>query len=330
MYLARTLNNNGEWNFFIRESYQDKNGIWRSRELFDLGVDPSKYIHYLGQSGYYFDESILEELSKKGLKCTQDDLEDIFWLFLDPEIKRIIEDFGSRSRSKKKRKRLTRAQRKELFKTLHPFDKRRICFLRFGQINMEGLIDQPLPFYRVLLFKSRDEIEQMINQMEGRLRPWERRGYLYGIFDIPSYFGYKMTRFIPDAQPLKDIDRFFLDSICQLNRDKNFFLGVDDWDKTKLHPYLQIYLFMYFDWAFKAPGINPEYGKTKPRGKTIEKYLKSMGLSLDEYENMSADDLSKYFKQQALKKHPDRGGSHEEFIILQNAYEMLLRRKTWA
>ncbi len=330
MYLARTLTKNGEWNFFIRQSYQDEQGIWRSRELFDLGVEPSKYIHYLGKSGYYFDEVILEELSKKGVKCSQDDLEDIFWLFLDPDIKRIIEDFGSRSRRKKNHKRLTRAERKKLFKKLHPFDKRRICFLRLGQINMDDLIEQPLACYRVLLFKSRDEIEQMINQMEGRLRPWERRGYLYAIFNIPSYFGYKMTRFVPDAQPLKDIDRFFLDSICQLNRDPEFFLGIDDWRKDILHPYLQTYLFMYFDWAFRSAGANPKYGITKPKGKTIKKYLKMMGLSLEEYEDMSAEELSRYFKQQALKKHPDHGGSHEEFIRLQNAYEVLLKRKTWA
>ncbi len=329
MYLARIQNHDGDWNYFIRESYRNDDGIWCSRTLFDLGITPDEYIHYEGSAGFYFDDAIEQALAEKGVNTSQDELEDVLWMFIDPEIRRLIKDFSRSSHSKFSNKtRLTRKKRKELYGKLHIFDRARSCFLKFGQINMEGLIDKGLACYKVLLNKSRDEIEQMFSREEARLRPWERRGYLYAVFDIAGYFGQKMTRFIPDAQPLEDIDRYFLDSVCRLNRDRVFFMGVEH-DGDLLHPYLQRYLFMYFDWAYSQSGPRPDVGKTPVSTDTLMPYLKIMHITSEEYKDMDEEELSKIFRKLALQMHPDKGGGHDAFIRLQEAYQMLLKRKTW-
>ena len=43
--------------------------------------------------------------------------------------------------------------------------------------------------------------------------------------------------------------------------------------------------------------------------------------------NSDINEIKKAYKKLALKKHPDRGGSQEEFQNLQNAYDRLLKYK---
>lgn len=91
MYLAqKTINR--RTHYFIRNTYADGPHL-KSRDVFDLGTDPSKYIIYPGGNAYYFHEEIQDALRQKGLSVTQDDLDDIFRPFLRPDIKRIITDF---------------------------------------------------------------------------------------------------------------------------------------------------------------------------------------------------------------------------------------------
>ena len=122
MYLARTTRERPT-RFSIRETYQD-GGVLKSRQLFDLGTDPSRFIVYPGGRGYYFDEIVEDALREQGLEPSQDDLDRIFWEFLDPEIQRVIHGFEQQTKK-------TEPESHTAKQKYHLFDMRRIHFLRF-------------------------------------------------------------------------------------------------------------------------------------------------------------------------------------------------------
>ena len=97
MYLDRKFNSD-RTDYIIRESYQDGDTL-KCRDLFYLGPDPSKYIICPGGKSYYFDEAVEGTLIKRGVKPTQDELDQIFWEFLDPETRRVIEGFERKSKT---------------------------------------------------------------------------------------------------------------------------------------------------------------------------------------------------------------------------------------
>ena len=65
MYLARK-STNGMIRYFIRESYRDGDHFL-SRDLFDLGTDPAKYIIYPGGNAFYIDPVIEDRLDTLGV-----------------------------------------------------------------------------------------------------------------------------------------------------------------------------------------------------------------------------------------------------------------------
>jgi hypothetical protein len=120
LYLARKIIR-GKIRYFIRESYLDK-GCLRSRDLYDLGSHPERYIRYPGGNSYYIDEVIEEALSAAGLTPASVELDDLFWNFLEQEIRWKLEPFRRReimARSAKRR------PQKETRRSYHVFDKRR-------------------------------------------------------------------------------------------------------------------------------------------------------------------------------------------------------------
>ncbi len=332
MYLAHKKISGEETRFYIRQSYRDDKGRWLSRDLFDLGTDPERYIVYEGTRGYYFHPRLEDALDSHGVEYSVDDLEDIFWPFLDPEIRRVIDNFGGRERGRRRAPRFSRQELEEMQRNLHPFDKRRLCFLRFCQINMDRLMSRPMSFLNRLLDKSRDEIEQMIWFMELDLKPFFMRGYLYAIFDLPRRFSPRMTRFIPEQQDRDLIDRYFLEEICLLNSDSYYLTpGAVPHNFPCLHPYLQKYLFWYFDVFYKGgwPGQGgfPGGSSSSIIGSGYDQYLETMGLTAEEFSQMSQEEFKSHFRKMAQKIHPDKGGEHEAFISLQRAYRVLLVRK---
>ena len=64
MYLAAIPEK--QWHrFVIRESYWDR-GCFRSRDLVDLGSDPSQYIVYPGGRAYYVDPDLEDQIRDQG------------------------------------------------------------------------------------------------------------------------------------------------------------------------------------------------------------------------------------------------------------------------
>jgi len=67
-----------------------------------------------------------------------------------------------------------------------------------------------------------------------------------------------------------------------------------------------------------------------PEGKrtmTLGEASSIFGVAKDILESMSRRGVVRLFRRMAQKLHPDKGGKHEEFVKLADAYRELLRRK---
>jgi hypothetical protein len=334
MYLVRQHQKDSSIKYFIRHSYQSGSGTWLNKGLFDLGYDPEKYIVYVGDRAFYIDPAVEEAISSQGVVYNDKELEGIFMPFLEPEIRRVVEQFDKRGY---KRHRYSKAELAAMQKDIHSFDRRRLCFLKFCHTDIENLSNQPLPFFNILLNKSRDEIEQLLEGMEFMLSPPEKRKYLYAIFDIPRRFSPRLTRFIPDAQDQDLIDKYLLEEICWLDRDSTFLdQGAVPWETKGIHPYLRKYLIQYFDVSYRRPVTDTGAGYRTKRDRSVwqppaksadKKHFKAMGISAKEFSRMGKKEFVFLFRRKAKELHPDKGGNHEAFIALQQAYQVLIHRK---
>ena len=107
-----------------------------------MGENPARYIVYPGGNAYYVDTAVEEHILSAGSRRDGDELDDIFWNFIKPEIRRVIEPF--RNRSKKERVTGSLKDMTEKVGGIHLFDKRRIHYLRYGQID-KGFIGRISP-----------------------------------------------------------------------------------------------------------------------------------------------------------------------------------------
>ena len=49
------------------------------------------------------------------------------------------------------------------------------------------------------------------------------------------------------------------------------------------------------------------------------------GVTVEDLKTMNKNDLTKLFRQKAHELHPDKGGEHDDFVRLTEAYEQLVR-----
>ncbi len=343
MYLKRICKGK-HYSYVIRESFWSGN-CWTYRDLVNLGSDPTKYIHYVGGNGFYFDEYVEDSLEKLGVAYTSEDLEKIFFPFLRPDIQRIIDIFSHNKPATKPNK-WKKCSDEELFeyqKDIHPFDKRRLHFLRCGRIDIGNLDTRAWKFLNILLEKSRDERETIIERMENQLRPREIRSYVYTAFNLQRYFSASILRNHPIALDPEKVDNAFLDAICKLNKDPNFFRGVPDHDPASLHPYLRKYVVFFFDYEFGQAGTWDEFikrifGAQEQHAYRRMKYQKNvpiskactlLGIQKEKLNNVSIKEIHKIYRKKAKELHPDAGGNHEVFIELTDAYKTILKYKTF-
>lgn len=330
MYLARKQKEN-ETYYSIRESFRE-DGLWKSRHLFDLGTDPSEYIVYLGGSGYYYHESVEDALAEKGAVPGPDELDTIFWDFLDPEIKRVIRGF-QRPASKKRRPDPTNTPPEA---PVHLFDRRRIHFLRCGQIDQRHISRVPPRFFKAAWHKSRDEIEQMLTEQERLLKAHERATYVYVAFDLQRFFSGPFTKQNPAAADREAMDRFFIEAVCELNGDRTFWEGTPEADG--LREALVKYVVMYFDSDFARPSLLQDYiedfinrrRRYVPPEKVKKRMREAGALFETTFENlkkMSRRELTRRYRKLALHHHPDQGGDQETFVRLTETYQLLLKKK---
>ncbi len=333
MYLARHLVK-GRPHYFIRQSYQDDEN-YLSRELFDLGSNPTDYIVYPGGNAFYIDEVVTDRLEALGIDPSDDALEDIFWPFLKPDIRRALEGF--RRRGKRSRVAKPAAQKAESASSYHIFDRRRIYFLRSGRMDQSAVARLPVKLFRVLRQKSRDEIEQQFLEMETILKPNEFKAYTFAIFNLQSFFTEWFAKETPQMLDQDKVDEYFVDEICDLNQDATFWAGMHVGDH--LHDYLTRYAVMYFDSDYAPKSFMEDYLRTfidsrrdyrpsfQSSSVTLSEASTAFEKSKSDLKQMNRRDLARLYRRRAQELHPDKGGDHETFVRLTRAYHDLLKTK---
>ena len=334
MYLAeQTIQ--GRKNYIIRDSlYNPDADCWQSRDLFDLGRSPWEYIQYPGGNAFYIEECVSEQLAAQGAEYDTWDLEELFWRFIRKEIRQKIEPFHCRDRRRSrkiKKKNIAEHQ-------VQVFDRRRMYYLRCGVVDQRRIGRLPLRYFKGLLNKSRDEIEQYILQLEKSLQPREYKQYVYVIFDLQRYFKASSARSIPQALDQDELDKHFIKDLCRLHGDEFFWAGFTE--RNKLHEYLVRYAVMFFDYEFDGGSAWDEYLQNfinskrfyrPPSPQTnidIIEIVEIFGETEEDLQAMKKSDLTKLFRQKAHELHPDKGGEHDSFVRLAEAYKELLRKKS--
>jgi len=333
MYLARRTVND-TIHFIISESFEEE-GCFRHCDLLDLGTYPQEYIVYSGTSTFYIDDRVITKLGDVGIEADPFELEKLFSPFVDPKVLYRINSFANRS-GHRNWKPLSGKRKKQILKETHLFDRKRLHFLRLGQSDQRRL-DSATALYSVLPGKSRDEIEQYILQQEQVLTPHEYKLYIFTIFDLQRFFTESYARSMPEALPGDKLDKHFIDQVCRLDSDEHFWRGLDR--SGRIPDYLVRYIIMYFDYSFASGRGWEEYVKSfmdsrrryippKSRNKmTMSEVSTVFGISRAELSSMSRRELKRLFRKKARQLHPDKGGDHDEFVELSEAYNEIMRTK---
>ena len=328
MYLAAIPEK--QWHrFVIRESYWDRD-CYRSRDLVDLGCDPTEYIVYPGGRAYYVDPDLEDRILEKGGAFDADELEALLWPFVDEDIRYAVGSF--RDRRKVPERQIAEAQRQ----TVHLFDKRRIHFLRFGRMDQGYIGRVPAKIFSPVRNRSRDEIEQHFLQAERILKPHERKAYVYVIFDLQRFFSELCAKTMPQGLNQEAVDDYFVQELCRLNADPVFWAGLPPRDH--LQDYLVRYLVMYFDMDYGRSDFlenlinqfrNAHRRHRWPERKRmpLEEAARTFGADAEELRRLSRRQVTRLFRRKALKLHPDKGGEHKAFIKLSEAYKSIMDTK---
>ncbi len=331
MYLARRFVNN-HISYSLCESYLDGD-LLRNRDLVDLGEEPQRYIIYPGGNSFYINESLEERLVDLGVEADQDILEELFFPFLDPYIGSKISPFMNRQ-DQRRRRPVSMEERLRIAEETHLFDRRRLHFLRCGRTDPGRLHHFTSPLFRVLLDKSRDEIEQYFLEQEQIVKPRDYNRYIFTIFDLQNHFSRSYARHLPQALDQDELDQSFIKELCRLDQDKIFWSGMNRTDR--LPKYLIRYVVMYFDFFFPATGIGEPFinqfmnsGRRYQPPPTEKKMSESeagaiFGVSPETLRKMSNRELTKLYRKRAHELHPDKGGDDEQFITLTAAYHEFL------
>jgi hypothetical protein len=329
MYLARLPDKKNGSRYVIRQSYADDQ-CYRSRDLFDLGDDPSRFIRYPGGNGFYIDSAVEDAIVRQGFSASQDDLELVFMPFLSPHIRRVIEGFDRKKHFHSPSDTCTPA------KAFHPFDRYRLHFLKLGRVDLHAMGRTPDRFYAGLQCKSRDEIEFDFIEAERILKTEELARYTYQIFDLQRTFTENYARNHPEGLTQDRMDRFFVKTLCRLNRDGSFWKGSEA--ATGLRPHLVRYAVMYFDSLFPSRDPFRDYLQDFRNRHRIHRPPQSVQVNLadsarlfdvtvDALKKMDDRALTRQYRKRALRHHPDKGGNPETFVRLNAAYDKLLKRK---
>ncbi|MBI9084879.1 MAG: hypothetical protein JEZ11_14900 [Desulfobacterales bacterium] len=328
MYLARKTIHNRIC-YFIRDSYLDGDTL-KSRDVFNLGGDPGRHIVYPGGNGYYYDDEVVAAVEKCELDPGSDDLDRVFWDFLDPRIRRVIKGFQRPGKA------APVAAEPDLFPHIHHFDKRRLHFLKFGDVDPGNIESLSPKMTRVLYHKSRDEIEQYFAAEERILKPTELRTYVFAIFDLQRHFTERFARQFPQGLSVEKMDACFVRDICRLNENEAFWKGMER--AGGLEEYLRKYVIMHFDSEFPSGSPMGDYLRDfmnarrahrwpAPRPVDMDAASELFGVSRQELQAMGRRRLTRLYRNLALRHHPDKGGDGALFGRLTESYQGLLKRK---
>jgi len=299
MYISRRLTLDG-YEYSLNESYYDP-PYYRSRVIYKLGTHPEKFIEYYSEVAFYI--TIEEDLKNLGIKTDQFELEELFFRFLTPEAQQcILSPFN-----RKRREPFPKTNIKKLdMDQIHPFDALRYIALKFGILNPQKYINQPFPFLKNLMNKSRDEIENYLWDKEDKLKFRERFKYFQAIFKLA---------FVEDP---KKNEEMFLEKICKLAKNEKYRMGLSE--EEVISRYLARYIWYYYDTFLKIFTSRPQ-PKIYHESDIMYKIAEVLNVSVDFVKNSSKEKILKMFRQKLKEVHPDKGGKHEEFIKIRKLME---------
>jgi hypothetical protein len=294
------------------------------KEIFDLGNDPSAFIHYAGPNAFYFDEQLEEAVVDT--EYSGDELEDLLWPWIKKEVRDAVEGFKNRSYKKTFHK-LTDQQKQKINTTIHSFDKRRAHFLKFGTMDQGSVENMPPALFKIFLDCSRDEIEQWFMQQEFTLNGHDLKSYVYTVFDLQHFFQSFLAKKMPHALDPVKVDTFFIKELCRLNKEL-FNLS------TALHTYMIRYAIMFFDYGYADTTLLDDFAKafmngqrvfkSKPKNPiSVQKALELFSLSPQKFKTTTKQKLTRIYRKLARRVHPDTGGSDEKFVELNDAFNQL-------
>lgn len=338
MYLARTCRGSGA-KYCIRKSFYDTGlGAYNHVDVFDLGADPTQYIHQFSERTLCFAEQLEDAVAAA---CSQDPtlvLEELLWNFIPAEVQLIIQQFQKKHYAGLSP--LSSEERHEIERSIHIFDRRRLYYIRYGAVDQSRIYRVNEKLYRPLLFKSRDEKEHYIQALEDGLRPDELKKYVYVIFDLQQKFSESYAAFMPEALEEERMTEVFMEEICRLNEDATFWQ--DEKPSQFLRKHLQYYLTSFFDSYFTPRSYEYDFYQSFARAHrrfawpqkrptiTDEETSNIFGREISDLKSMTLKELRRTFRELAKEHHPDSGGKAEDFIQLLDAYEVLkagLKRK---
>ncbi len=335
MYLA-PITRNGLTTYEIRQSYHhEKDGSYRYHTVFDLGLDPARYLEHLSDEICYFSPDLEDHIEKVTDSDPTRVLEELLWDFLPEEEQYRLSLFRNRGRIKIRP--LSGEDKAAIESEVHLFDRRRLYYLRYGAVDQSRIFRLNPKLYRPLLRQSRDEREFYFTDLEKVLKPNEMKTYVFTIFDLQRHFTESISATMPEALNQLDIADHFTKDICKLNSDKTFWYG--DQMSDSLHHHLIRFIIMFFDHGYGRRSLFDDFVREfmgrhrafkwpdkKPAVSTSDA-AKIFKTSWQDLQKMNKKDLTRLFRQRAKELHPDSGGDHDLFVELSGAYASLLARK---
>ncbi|MCS7198796.1 MAG: hypothetical protein N2327_04645 [Caldimicrobium sp.] len=300
MYISRKITPQG-YVFSINESYYEA-PFYKSRVLLELGLNPGEFVTYYSEVAFSID--LEEKLAKAGKHTDQFELEKLFYPFLKPEAQRWVR--LSLNREKRKIVSEKNYEPEDIFW----FDRVRLISLKLDHRDPRQIANQRYPFFERLLQKSRDEIENMLWDMEDRLSFREKVRYILSIFSLQRI----------DSN--ENRDHVFLDQLCQIAQDPAYFMDLSP--HIVLSSYLSRYIWFYFDalpWR-ATPKIFQFRGN-----RLYQELATSLNLSVEDLLSLSKKEVLKLFRAKIKELHPDRGGRHESFVSFRRLMEEFLKRR---
>jgi len=333
MYLARIYQQQ-HVRFILRHSFVEA-GVLQSRDLFDLGDDPARFIVYPGGNSFYPSEEVEDAVRRLGVVPDDDELENLLLPFVDPEIRAKVEPYMFRAAHSGRR--IDASADADAYERLHIFDMRRLYYLRYGNVDQSNIFGLPAKLFRPLFNKSRDELEQYLLAEERVLAAEMVKEYLYVAFDLQRFFTELIARSMPQGLDPDKMDELFLAEVCTLNDDGDFWAGFSRGEA--LPGYLARYVWQYFDSRFDPGAAWNEYARQfmnnrrqfswpeRPAQVAVERAAELFATDYATLKAMTKRELTRLFRQRAHEHHPDKGGEHDYFVELVSAYNDLLRGK---
>lgn len=322
MYVA-VIRKGREVRYELRRSVP-MDGGYGCETLADLGHDPGRVVHF-GRFGITYAEELLDKLAR--LEPDMDALDEAFAPFAPQGFRDRAGRGGAWTRTVP-----NRAQ-EDAVRSLHPFDRRRMAFLRSGEVNLSRIDEVSPKLFSRLLGKGRDEIEQLFLRMERSLPRDEARHYVHATLNLQRHFASLAARTRPEALDPQQLDEAFMHEFCGLHDDPAFSFGLPG----GVHAYLRRYACLHFDYDFQSAGgferifqdFMNDFRRHRPRPKPVppERVQELFGMTMSEVRSMTRREFARVFRKKAMSMHPDRGGDHDAFVELLETYKRIVASK---